>query len=135
MGETMKLRQLTPLLSTHNRFQSHWNGSGTVKPVSSFKSVSPQLKPLIDRKIKTYIAKFHSFTLFSLQSSLRRSRAFAAGQTLYGLMDNRLASAVVINPSSEGMTDHSTGRLDTAGHAQVKGIRQAIWRLSIDLNR
>jgi len=26
-------------------------------------------------------------------------------------MNNRLGSAVVINPSSEGMTDHSTGGL------------------------
>ena len=44
------------------------------------------------------------------RSSLSASR-FAAGQTLYGLMNNRLVSAVVINPSSEGLTDHSTGGL------------------------
>ncbi len=56
----MKLRELTLLLSIRNRFQSLWNGSETVIPVSRFKSVSPQLKPLIDRKIETYIKKFQS---------------------------------------------------------------------------
>jgi len=56
----VKLRELTLLLSIRNRFQSHWNGSETVIPVSRFKSVSPQLKPLIDRKIETYIKKFQS---------------------------------------------------------------------------
>jgi len=48
--------------------------------------------------------------LFCLKSSLDASR-LAAGQTLYGLMNNRLVSPVVINPSSEGLTDHSTGGL------------------------
>jgi len=56
----MKLIELTPLLSVENRFQQYWNPSET--PVSSFKSVSPSLKPLKDRKINTYIEKFHSFS-------------------------------------------------------------------------
>ena len=48
--------------------------------------------------------------LFCLKSSLDASR-LTAEQTLYGLMNNRLAAAAVINPSSEGLTDHSTGGL------------------------
>jgi len=49
------------------------------------------------------------FTSFAVLASALR--AFAAEQTLYGLMNNRLVSAVVINPSPEGITDHSTGGL------------------------
>ena len=55
----MKLRQLTPLLSNHNRFRPHWNGIETA--VSSFKSVSPRLERLIDREINTYKRSFISF--------------------------------------------------------------------------
>jgi len=56
----VELIELTPLLSTHNRFQSHWNESGTVKPVPSSKSVPPQLEPLTYRKINTYERSFIS---------------------------------------------------------------------------
>ncbi len=131
MGETVKLIELTPLLSTHNRFQQYWNGSGTVKLVPSSKSVSHPLEPLIARKIKTYISKFQSSTLLSLQSSLRRSRAFAAGQTLYRSMNNRLASAAgPINPGSgaNGKPANLVARCH-AGQAQVRGVRWAIRRL------
>ncbi len=58
---------------------------------------------------------------FCLQSSLSASR-FAAEQTLYGLMNNRLVSAVVINPSSEGLTDHSTGGLMLQGMHKSEGF-------------
>ena len=96
-SETMKLIELTPLLSVENRFQQYWNPSET--PVSSFKSVSPSLKPLIDREINTYIEKFHSF----MSSPLDAVR-LASGQTLYRLMNNRLSTLQMmwsINPGSE----------------------------------
>ena len=78
----MKLRQLTHLLSIRSRFHFHWNLTGTVKPVPSSKSVSPPLKPLIDRKMNTYIGKFQSFTMLSeVPPSLR-----SGGETLYRWM-------------------------------------------------
>ena len=103
----MKLIELTPLLSVENRFQQYWNPSET--PVSSFKSVSPTLKPLKGREINTYIEKFHSFSSLSLDAV-----RLASGQTLYRLMNNRLGTLQMmwsINPGSEGLTDHSTGWL------------------------
>ncbi len=107
-GEIMKRRHLSSLLSIKNRFHLQWNLIETVEPinVSSFKSVSPSLKPLIDREINTYIEKFQSFMSPPLDAV-----SLAAGQTLYRLMNNRLGTLQMmwsINPGSEGLTDHST---------------------------
>ncbi len=85
-GEILKRRHLSSLLSIKKRFHLQWNLIETVEPihVSSFKSVSPSLKPLIGREINTYIEKFHSFR------SPRSCFAVAAGQTLYGLTPTAL---------------------------------------------
>ena len=74
----MKLIELTPLLSVENRFQQYWNPSET--PVSSFKSVSPSLKPLIYRKINTYIEKFQSSSNFDCNLWRGPRSCFAVGQ-------------------------------------------------------
>ena len=110
-GEIMKRRHLSSLLSIKKRFHLQWNFIETVEPiyVSSFKSVSPSLKPLIDREIVTYIEKFHSFRSPPLDAV-----RLASGQPLYRLMNNRLGTLQMmwtLNPGSEGLTDHSTGWL------------------------
>ncbi len=108
----MKLIELTPLLSTHNRFQSHWNESGTVKPVPSFKSVSPSLKPLIGREINTYIEKFHSFRSPPLDAV-----RLATGQARYRRMGNRLGPLQLkVNPGSGALAGRSTWSQDAARH-------------------
>ncbi len=96
----MKLRELTLLLSIRNRFQSHWNGSETVIPVSRFKSVSPQLKPLIDRKIETYIKKFQS------------SEGPGVAPEVSPPDETALARQFFSIPSSEAIGNRSTGADD-----------------------
>ena len=108
----MKLKQLTPLLSIAKRFQQYWNLSETVKPVSSFKSVSPQLEPLIGREINTYIEKFHSFRNPSLDAV-----RLATGQARYRRMGNRLGPLQLkVNPGSGGLAGRSTWSQDAARH-------------------
>jgi len=107
----VKLMNLTALLSTTSRFHPYWNGSGTLKLVPSSKSVSPQLEPLIPRKIETYIDKFHSFR------SPRSCFAGAAGQDRYRKMVNRLGPLQLkVNPGSGGLAGRSTWSQDAARH-------------------
>ncbi len=110
-SETMKLIELTPLLSVENRFQQYWNPSET--PVSSFKSVSPSLKPLIDRKINTYIEKFQSFSNISCnlwrgpRSCFAVWKLFLTDDDVSPLDETALVTAVE-SPSSEVIENHST---------------------------
>ena len=119
----MKLKELTPLLSVDNRFQQYWNPSET--PVSSFKSVSPSLKPLIYRKINTYIEQFHSFSNLgcNLWSGPRSCFAvwklFLTDDEVSPLDETALVTAVSI-PSNVRLETSRLGPKMTA-HGQIRG--------------